>query len=160
MKINLKHSVLLVLGLAVLYLLFWPSEKDRLNAQMAELCKKDGGVKIYEKVKLPADAYTSGGVIKESNYKKISDTESIFLLADIFEVHRTVKSLKEGNSWKGEGELERIYSTIIRLSDNKLIAESVHYSRTGGDRWNAGHPSSDSCPLNDGTERDKIFVKN
>lgn len=155
-----KHIVLSGLGVFLLWLFFWPSEKDHLNAQMAELCKKDGGVKIYEKVKLPADAYTSGGSIKESGYKKINETESIFLLANVFEVRRTVEKLKEGDPWKGKGSLVRIYSTILRLSDKKLIAESVHYSRSGGERWNAGHPSTDNCPLNDGIQRDKIFIKN
>lgn len=66
-----KHIVLSGLGVFVLWLFFWPSEKDHLNAQMAELCKKDGGVKVYETVKLPAEMFDESGNLK--NRKPIKE---------------------------------------------------------------------------------------
>lgn len=158
MKIN--YPILLGLGLSVLYVLFWPSEKDHLNAQMTELCKKNGGLKIYEIVKVPMEAYNNGGALKETNYKKLNEKESTFHLGNLYEVRTEITKIKEGDPLKGEGVLEQTYERVIRLSDKKLIAESIHYSRVGGDRWFAGMPSAESCPISDGMERDKIFIKN
>lgn len=36
-------------------------EKARLDAQVKELCAKDGGIKVYETVKLPADRFNQWG---------------------------------------------------------------------------------------------------
>jgi hypothetical protein len=149
---KITKILLIGFGILCLWLLFWPSEKDHLNAQMAELCKKDGGVKIYEKVKLPLEMFSSGGVLKESNYRKLNDHESVTQLADIYELHLYITKIKKGDPFKGEGNLERDYTKIVRITDKKLIAESVFYSRGGGDRWFAGMPSSTVCPENDETK--------
>jgi hypothetical protein len=156
---KIKYPVLSALGLLILYLLFWPSEKDRLNAQMAELCKVDGGLKVYERAKVSAEGYSNGGVLKETDYRKINEEESIYRLANVYEVHVRNTKIKKGNPFKGEGILQRTYGRFVRLSDGKLIAESIHYSRVGGDRWFVGMPSAENCPVSSGLERDKIFIR-
>lgn len=159
MKLNFKYSVLLALGLAVLYLLFWPSEKDHLNAQMAELCKKDGGVKIYEKVQLPAEMFNEFGSLKTPKTIK-REGEYISQMAEIYESSTEVANIKSGDPFKGEGNLARYHTIILRVTDKKLLAEYVSYSRAGGDRWFAGMPSAETCPISDGTSLfEKIFYK-
>ena len=49
-------------------------EKYALDRQMEELCKKDGGVRIFEHVKLPANRFDEHGNLKrvtvESGYRE------------------------------------------------------------------------------------------
>lgn len=138
-----KHMVLSVLGVFVLWLFFWPSEKDHLNTQMAELCKKDGGVKIYEKVKFPADIFDSSGLLKNKPVKEGSDY--VRELGPDYKLVSKSETIKNGEPTKN-GILLRSHEYIKRLSDGKIMAEVVQYARGGGDRWFAGMPSSDICP--------------
>ncbi|MDO8962269.1 MAG: hypothetical protein Q7V02_09210 [Methylophilus sp.] len=143
-----KHIVLSGLGVFVLWIFFWPSEKDHLNAQMAELCKKDGGVKVYETVKLPAEMFDDLGNLKAGvNVRKGEQYVTQFAGAyELVTVPRMV--LKDGDPLKGEGRLARHHSKLERISDGRLLAEVVNYYRSGGDRWFAGMPSSSTCRLN------------
>lgn len=155
---KIKHPILLGFGLVVLYLLLWPSEKDHLNAQMAELCKKDGGVKIYERVKLPVEMFNEFGSLKTPKYIKRGN-EYISQVADIYELSTDTTTIKSGDPFKGQGNLARDYIKAVRVTDKKIIAEYVSYSRVGGDRWFAGMPSAENCPLSDGSLADKVFYK-
>ena len=51
-------------GLLFHLLLLLGCEQARVDAQMEELCKQDGGMKIYEKVVLPEDQFTEYGDVK------------------------------------------------------------------------------------------------
>lgn len=140
-----KHIVLSGLGVFVLWLFFWPSEKDHLNAQMAELCKKDGGVKVYETVKLPAEMFDESGNLK--NRKPIKENgHYVVHIGNEYVLFDEVQVIKDGNLDKHEGRLDRIHTVISKVSDNKVIGESVAYLRAGGDRWSAGMHSQDICP--------------
>ena len=52
------------IGLLLLMLLLAGCEKDRLDEQVKVLCAKDGGVKVYETVKLPKESFTEHGDLK------------------------------------------------------------------------------------------------
>lgn len=162
MKINLKYSILLVLGLVVLYLLFWPSEKNRLNSEMAELCKKDGGVKVYEKVKLPAEMYNSAGILIETKHNTKNydyGTEYTVEYSGNYAWQEKVIDIKKGNIQKDEGWLTRNELKVIRIVDKKVLAEAIQYSRAGGDRWNTGIPSQSHCPAGPIDLVNKVFSK-
>jgi hypothetical protein len=155
---KIKHAVLLGFMAICLYLFFWPSEKDHLNAQMAELCKKDGGVKIYETVKLAPEMFDDLGNLKAGvNVRKGEDYVTQF--AGAYELITENKVLKDGDSLKGEGRLARHHTKLLRMSDQSLIAEMVDYNRAGGDRWFAGMPSQDTCKLEAGDFLYQIFRK-
>lgn len=140
-----KHMVLSGLGVFVLWLFFWPSEKDHLNAQMAELCKIDGGVKIYERVKLPAEMYNEWGGLKNKKFVRQNNKDLMLIGSDYILIEESV-DIKKGDPLKGEGWLLRSHSEIRRITDNALLAEAVQYGRAGGDRWSAGMHSIDDCP--------------
>lgn len=144
---KIKHAVLLGFMAICLYLFFWPSEKDHLNAQMAELCKKDGGVKIYETVKLAPEMFDDLGNLKAGvNIRKSEQYVTQF--AGTYELYsEPVLVIKSGDSLKGEGNLARHHTKLVRISDGKLLAEIIDYYRSGGDRWFAGMPSSSACSL-------------
>lgn len=153
-----KHIILTGLGVFVLWLFFWPSEKDHLNAQMAELCKKDGGVKIYERVKLPPEMYNEFGSLKTPKYIKRGN-DYISQIADIYELSTEVQVIKDGDLQKGEGVLDRQHRKLINVKNNRLLAEGVFYGRVGGDRWSPGMHSQSGCPENPVNIIDEVFSK-
>lgn len=155
---KIKHSVLIGFGLIVLYLFFWPSEKDRLDKKMAELCKKDGGVNIYETVKLPPEMFDDLGNVKAGvNIRKGKGYVTQF--GGAYELATKTLVLKKGDSLKGEGQLVRHDTKLVRIIDNKVLAEIINYNRAGGDRWFAGMPSQNSCKLPVNDFLDRVFKK-
>lgn len=158
---KIKHPILLAVVVSCLYLLFWPSEKDHLNAQMAELCKIDGGVKIYETVKLPPKMFDQFGQprFSENEVLKMPKNMQAHKLGNEYTYIIETIILKEGDSWKGQGHLSQSHYKIQRNGDKKIMAEEIQYFRAGGDRWYPGHPSSSSCPLDPGNITEKVFIK-
>jgi hypothetical protein len=142
---KITKILLIGFGILCLWLLFWPSEKDHLNAQMAELCKKDGGVKIYETVKLPPEMFDEHGLLRSTKRVKEDGNYVMYFGNDYVSVSEEI-DIKTGDLQKGEGQLSRVHDFIRRLSSNKVLGESVVYRRAGGDRWNAGMSSQAICP--------------
>jgi hypothetical protein len=140
MNIRLSKVTLLVLSV---YLLAGCAEKYELDLQLEELCKKDGGVKIYETVKLPPEMFDEFGYPFPGWQKRarVDRLGSEFL----FEEEKYV--LKEGNPWLGKGLLIKFTEKIYRRSNHSLIGESVSYGRSGGDFIVLGHISSAHCPI-------------
>ncbi|MGZ8271306.1 MAG: hypothetical protein ACXWT5_08980, partial [Methylophilus sp.] len=143
-----------------LWSLLWPSEKDHLNAQLEELCKKDGGVMVYETVNLPADMFDQFGKPKfdRNDLLKMPKNMQAHMLGDDYTYVIETTVLKAGDGWK-EGSLVRSNYKILRNADKKILGEAVEYVRAGGDRWYLGHPSSDSCPLDATNITEKVFFK-
>lgn len=117
-------------------------EKFALDRQMEELCKKDGGVKVYETVTLPPEMFDQwGDPFPGWRGRKPEDR----LGSDYrYVVARTY--LKSGDPLKGEGRLTRYSVTIQRNADGKLLGEAISYGRSGGDLIAYAHPTSKSCP--------------
>ena len=141
-----KSIALIGFGILCLWLFFWPSEKDYLDKQMVELCKKDGGVKIYETVKLPPEMFDDLGNLNAGvNIRK--GEEYVTQFGGAYELTTETTDVKKGDPLKGEGWLTRHHTKVIHISDQKLLAEIVDYNRAGGDRWFAGMPSQNTCKL-------------
>lgn len=132
-----KRTVVAV-SVAVFLGLLWiaAGEKWWLDYQVRELCAKDGGIKVYERVMLPPGLVDKSGVIRIpiTPYNKLRDTDEYYL-------DWKITNLKQGNP-----RLERSNFRLIRRSDQKVLGESVTYSRGGGDLPGPWHPSSFSCP--------------
>jgi hypothetical protein len=111
-------------------------EKARLDQQVKELCAKDGGVKVYETVKLPPDKFDQWGRL--TFYKPTQGANALGL----------EYVLKEEDYYyrRGNPEMWRTHTQIFRRSDMKLLSESVIYIRRGGDMPGPWHDSSFSCP--------------
>lgn len=121
-------------------------EKYALDRQMDELCKKDGGIKIYETVKLPRDMFDQSGNVISSTID-YNGTKALNI-ANEYVMTGEVFILKNGDPLKGEGRLSRIHSTIARIADGKILSEVVEYSRAAGDGFYIGHPTQAICPAN------------
>jgi hypothetical protein len=128
-------------------------ERWQLDRQMEELCKKDGGVKVYETVTLPASYFDSAGRIKlgppmphgvsepnrKSMFQRIGD-------GDEYRIIQEVTMLKDGDPLRGQGQLSRISWQVVRTADRTVLAEATVYGRSGGDLIVIDHYSSKICP--------------
>ena len=122
-------------------------ERWALDRQMEELCKKDGGVKVYETVKLPASEFSKTGQ-PLARYIPLAKSDADYLGPD-YRYLRKIEILdgKNADIEKGEGRLTRSYVAIYRKSDEHLLGESVSYGRGGGDGFTFGfQPSGNYCP--------------
>ena len=111
-------------------------EKWQLDAQVRELCARDGGMKIYETVALPADQFDRWGMVK---FYRPTGGEEALGPEYLFKHER--KYLQRGNP-----QLAREHYSIARRSDGKVLGESVLYARSGGDIPGPWHESSFYCP--------------
>ena len=142
----MKKIFLLLIVSAIIYAAFF-TEKDRLDREVKRLCAIDGGVKVYETVRLPAERFDKYGNIKITTKRFMKPTDEYYLdYESIF--------LREGNP-----RLIRITFKVIRSSDGKIIGESRQYGRSGGDLPGPWHESSFNCPSFPIKLESSIFLK-
>lgn len=110
--------------------------KAELDAEVKRLCAIDGGVKVYETVKLPVDKFNQWGQI---NFYRPDQGENALGAEYVFK--RETLYYKHGNP-----DLFRLYTQVFRHSDGKLLGESVFYKRGGGDIPGPWHGTSFMCP--------------
>lgn len=127
---NVRHFVLLLPFL----LAGCFREKDLLDAEARKLCAKDGGVKVYETVELPSNAFDRFGVVNVP-YKELWKPGEPFL----YEWSNTY--FRRGNP-----AMWRSHFRLIRTSDGKLLGEAISYIRNGGDWFSLSVQSSFNCP--------------
>ena len=121
-------------------------EKFALDREMAALCKKDGGVKVYEAIKLPGSMFDQWGDPfpgwRGRSHEQRLGADYLYSIEVVF--------LKLGDPLKGEGRLDKRIERIFRRSDGKLVGEAISYGRSGGDFIAYAHPSSTHCPIYQG----------
>jgi hypothetical protein len=127
-----QHLIILIAA----GLLLTGCEKARLDEQVRELCAKDGGIKVYETVRLPAEKFDKyGGLTFYRPTQGENALGSEYLVNENRQYYRT-----------GNPEMWRIHTQIVRRSDNKVLSEAAIYIRRGGDVPGPWHESSFSCP--------------
>jgi hypothetical protein len=109
-------------------------EKARLDEQVRELCAKDGGVKVYETVQLPAEKFDKYGNVGVPNKQYAKPSDEYYFETEI-------QFYREGNP-----SLERARTVMVRRSDGKVLGESIRYGRGGGDLPGPWHGTSFDCP--------------
>lgn len=132
-------------------------ERAELDRRMKELCKIDGGVKVYETVQLTPNMFQQHGGLLADTVTKDGVTTTIYANAYVEEQRTT--EIKKGDPLKGEGHLVRWSSTMTRVMDEKLLGESVQYSRAGGDGFHLGHHTQSLCPENQQSLFNNVFTK-
>jgi hypothetical protein len=110
-----------------------------LDAEVKRLCAVDGGVRIYETVRLPASRFNESGHINFFVPHLGEDA-----LGPEYRYQWTTRYVIGGEDqgvalWRSEHR-------IVRRQDGKILGESVRYSRRGGDPRGPWHPSAFSCP--------------
>lgn len=133
-------------------------EMEAADAQMEVLCRHDGGVKIYEKVFLPAGQFNEYGDLKffktwntsGGGYKFVSDSEQI----------KITRPALDMLTWN-HAKVTKATFMIFREEDNRLLASYVTYWRTGGAIIpRLGPDPFNGCPgnINDKKFLNMVFV--
>ena len=115
------------------------------DAKVNRLCAIDGGVKVYETVKLPPERFDQEYFYENSTTDIWSDTLYVV----------------------GAGEavyLQRYARQLIRRSDGKVLGEFIRYERRGGDalilRLIPAHGgNSFNCPKESRLQSTQLLVK-
>lgn len=117
---------------------FWEAGGKKLywDARVRELCAKDGGVRVYETVELPAELYDqyARGNWMLPDKAGAKSTDEYYVERDVLYFRQNRPSLL------------RRKSQIIRRIDGKVLGVYIHYGRGGGDLPGPWHGSSFSCP--------------
>lgn len=115
---------------------FWYSggRKFYYDAVVLSLCAKDGGVKVYERVELPAERFDPYGVMRIPSK---SDKKP----GDEYHYETNIYYYQEGSP-----EIWRLHFQIFKSANNKLLGEAISYARRGGDITGPWHESSFGCP--------------
>lgn len=134
---GLIKSLLLVPTVLVLLLLlavaFFEGRKAYWDYRVQEMCEKDGGVKVYERVPLPKKYLNRDGQIKIP-FEAHATTDDEFFI-------RTSRiPIVDGYLSVGKHQTQ-----LYRTADKRLIAEIVSYGRGGGDFPSFAHPSYKTC---------------
>ncbi len=144
---------------------FWygGGQKYYWDAQVRELCAKDGGVKVYETVKLPAEKFDKWGM-PEMYHERVENKA-----AYRHDESQTVmeSALGTGYIYKSEDHyyrkvnpaMIRYHHQAIRRSDGKVLGEAVSYGRGGGDLPGPWAPSNFHCPPTSESSENTLFKK-
>lgn len=149
-RIDIAFAVVALVWLAVS---FWygGGRKYYYDAEVERLCAIDGGIKVYEMVKLPADKFNQWG---QPNF--YNPTLKANALGPEFEFNLASEYVR-----KGPPNLLRFEASITRKQDGKLLGKSIEYKRSGGDMPGPWQSSTYLCPPNAGEVRlmENIFVR-
>lgn len=156
----MKKVILLLFAALIVYATFF-SEKARLDREVNHLCAIDGGVRVYEKITLPADKF-------DQRYGQINfydPTQGENALGPEYFYKWDIHYYKKGHpvsQGAQEIAMRRDHIMILRKSDMKLLGEVVKYHRAGGDLPGPWMPSSHHCPsvleANEGVLMSQIFI--
>lgn len=115
-----------------------------LDAEVKRLCAVDGGIKVYETVRLSPET-----LAKFTKYKygsmPIPPIENMNPQDDFYYKLTTQYLYKNGSDYEGTN-LVRYHYELYRSQDNKLLGEAISYTRRGGDVPGPWHPSHFTCP--------------
>lgn len=130
-------KTLLIVGVIAFGLAIWTVkpfvDQWRANRLVDELCRVDGGIKVYE---------VAPGNPMAVRPKRLRNE------GDEFYYVMTTKDIL-GNSNSSDISARTVYRTetgVYRAKDDKLLGTGVHYVRRGGDPYWPFHPSAYVCP--------------
>jgi hypothetical protein len=113
-------------------------QKAELDREVDRLCAIDGGVHVYEVVRLPKEDFGPDGMVFPQ-YRTQLFTAGRY--GPEYVGRLVSKVLVPGNP-----SMVRQNTMIVRKSDDKILGEAVIYGRRGGDGPGPGEPSSHLCP--------------
>ena len=109
----------------------------KADSEVDALCAKDGGMKVYETVTLSKERFNEYGQFTGISIGENTKSNEEYYIIQKF------KDITE-NSNSGNIDIYQNHFQIYRRRDQKLLGESINYSRRGGDLLPA-HPSAYSC---------------
>ncbi len=137
-------------------------QKFFLDRKMEKLCAQDAGVKVYERVTLPASRFGARGELLPVIAPEKSKNLSELLFGNEYLISYSRQTIKAGDPFDrhfSEGRIIKYTEMITRTSDKKILAEYIWYSRTGGEFIPWGRPSSTNCPSPPEGILSRTFIK-
>lgn len=113
-------------------------QKAELDREVDRLCAIDGGVHVYEVVRLPKEDFGQDGEVFPQ-FRHLPSDKGRF--GSSYVVRRNNKVLVQGNP-----AMQRLNTLIVRVSDEKVLGEVIIYRRSGGDLPSPAAASRYSCP--------------
>jgi hypothetical protein len=135
-RIPLQKGLVVTASIAVLSspMLISNGIKWWYDRQVSELCAKDGGVKVYETVRLTPELLDKAGRIWIPDKAQAKSTDEYYYVTDRHYYR------------KGNPEVSRTQHQVIRRSDGKVLGELIRYGRSRGELPGLWHGSSFMCP--------------
>jgi hypothetical protein len=127
------------------------AQKAELDREVDRLCAIDGGVHIYEVVRLPKEDFGPDGTVFPQ-YRTQLFTAGRYGPGYVGRIANKV--LVDGNP-----ALQRINSKIVRKADDKVLGEVVIYRRSGGDGPGLAERSQYSCPTGPNLDAERQVFK-
>lgn len=135
----LKAATVVALAAALAGCMGWvPGRQSYWDAKVKEMCEKDGGVQILEKLHITR---TDIEFLEKVDGKiSVPIKELAHPRSPAYAVNKS-EILRDGNPgvWRSEWE-------IVRRTDNVIVARWVAYTRVGGDFPSHAHESRFTCP--------------
>lgn len=140
---SLRAMIVAVVTIALLSCAgYVPGRQAYWDARVTELCSKDGGVTVYQKVRLTPEQLSRGVLPTTADgrisvaIKALSHPE-----APVYAVDK-ITMINERNP-----RVTRVETAIVRRSDETIVAKRVRYARFGGDfPTGISEASSFLCP--------------
>lgn len=116
---------------------WFPGSKAYWDTKVKEMCEKDGGAQVYERVDLSSNDYQILGGTNGVIPVPLEGSERVgpyFARTTTIKIH------------DGSPEVTKHTTEIVRRSDGKVLGRNIIYSRIGGDFPDLiSHPSYFSC---------------
>jgi hypothetical protein len=113
------------IGLLILSYIYAESKKEYWDQQVKALCEKDGGVTVYQHVKVTPEEYEKYG----GRHGAITVPPSTFSGQEEYPYFYT---LEKQIIREKDPEVFRSLATVYRRSDGEIIGATVNYFRDGG----------------------------
>jgi hypothetical protein len=125
----MKPTAIAVLALLLAGCIGWPpGVQSYWDARLERMCKKDGGVTVYERVRISkADIARRVLPMTADGRLSMAPKEVAHPDAPVY-ADNGITYLRDANP-----RVQRMESLVMRRSDNALVARWVVYSRSGGD---------------------------
>lgn len=115
-----------------------PGQQSYWDAQIKEMCEKDGGVTIFEQIVVSTEQAVT--LPKVGDFFGVAP-EALAKPEEPAFIRTQITQIRSGNP-----SVVREKQEIIRRSDKQIVGQVVRYGRGGGDFPSFAHPSTFSCP--------------
>lgn len=130
---------ILIIAALIITVGFYEARKTYWDNKVRDMCKKDGGVKVYDTISITNSQY--------EKLEKIQGSLSIPPQSLAKQENLVFSIMSESVIRDSNPKVRRNEQIVIRQSDGKIIGKIISYDRVGGDFPTIiGHPTHYGCP--------------
>jgi hypothetical protein len=128
----------LIIAAFLLVILYSEGRKAYWDTKVAEMCEKEGGIKVYKPVELDANEYSA--LLNRQSQLDLPSERSAS--PDAKYVHST----KTEYVVRDQLEVRKYVTQVLRRPGPDVLSEKITFSRVGGELFALVHSSSFTCP--------------